>query len=85
MPDNTTIGFVVGVGVGLVALYVIMQAMDDNGGGSTGQSQPQFVSHNVVRDEEGRIKQVESFRGMNTGAVVQETQQPLAEPAEVTR
>lgn len=50
------IGIAAGVAVGLGILAAVNRRQQT--------SDPRFVSHNVVRDERGRIVNVESFRGM---------------------
>ena len=74
MDDTTTllIGFGVGVGVGM-GLALLWQSRQAT---ATATGQPSLTSHNVIRDDEGRIKAVETVNGVGGGAAG--VQQPPA-------
>lgn len=62
MDDSTEL--LIGLAIGAIAVGVIVVAMQRR---HPVQGNPALVSHNVVRDDQGRIMYVETYRGMEQG------------------
>lgn len=85
--DNKQILLGLAVGVAIVgAAYVVMQNRQQHPRARQ-RSDPALVQHNVIRDDQGRIQQVETFRGLQdqgaaAPAIVEQGPAPAPAPVE---
>lgn len=79
---DETMTFVVGLAIGIAVVAVLVMALRQR----EGQQQAALTTHNVVRDDEGRIKTVDTLSGLPMGAQAQAPpQQPPIDAPDAPR